>query len=62
MSFIYSLNPILQALLATIFTWSVTAMGAALVFMFKKTHKKKRNATFSYNYTQTYTITKYLIV
>ena len=29
------LNPIVQALLATLFTWSVTALGAALVFFFK---------------------------
>ena len=39
MSFIFSLNPIVQALLATIFTWSITAFGAALVFMFKKINK-----------------------
>ena len=39
MSFIYNLNPIIQALIATIFTWSVTAIGAALVFMFKKINK-----------------------
>ena len=39
MSFIFSLNPIIQALIATIFTWSVTALGAALVFMFKKINK-----------------------
>ena len=39
MSFIYNLSPIIQALIATIFTWSVTALGAALVFMFKKINK-----------------------
>ncbi|MBR3660299.1 MAG: ZIP family metal transporter [Bacilli bacterium] len=39
MSFLYNLNPIIQAILATIFTWSVTAIGAALVFMFKKVNK-----------------------
>lgn len=39
MSFIYNLNPIIQALIATIFTWSITALGAALVFMFKKINK-----------------------
>ena len=39
MSFIYQLNPIIQALLATIFTWSITALGAALVFIFKKINK-----------------------
>jgi ZIP family zinc transporter len=28
-------NPVFQALLATCFTWLVTALGAALVFFFK---------------------------
>ena len=39
MSFIFQLNPIIQAIIATIFTWSITAFGAALVFMFKKINK-----------------------
>jgi ZIP family zinc transporter len=34
------LNPILQAFLATCFTWFVTALGAALVFPFKSINKK----------------------
>lgn len=34
------LSPILQALLATCFTWLVTAAGAAMVFFFKKINKK----------------------
>lgn len=34
-----NLNHIYQALLATIFTWSVTALGAAIVFFFKKVNK-----------------------
>ena len=29
------LSPVWQALLATIFTWLVTALGAATVFLFK---------------------------
>ena len=29
---ILSLNPIIQAGLATLFTWSVTAIGASLVY------------------------------
>ena len=37
--FIVSLNPVLQALLATLFTWSITALGAALVYFFKKINK-----------------------
>ena len=35
MSFFADLNPILQALLATCFTWFVTALGAAVVFFFR---------------------------
>jgi len=34
------LNPILQALIATLFTWFVTALGAALVFFFKTINRK----------------------
>ncbi len=33
------LSAIIQALLATLFTWGVTAVGAAFVFFFKKTNK-----------------------
>ena len=36
---ILSLDPIIQALIATIFTWSITALGAALVYFFKKINK-----------------------
>lgn len=39
MDFFYNLNPVIQALIATLFTWSVTALGAALVFVFKKVNK-----------------------
>jgi ZIP family zinc transporter len=34
------LNPVLQALVATLFTWFVTALGAALVFFFKTINRK----------------------
>jgi ZIP family zinc transporter len=33
-------NPILQALMATGFTWFVTALGAAVVFVFKQVNRK----------------------
>lgn len=39
MDFFYHLNPVIQALFATLFTWSITALGAALVFMLKKVNK-----------------------
>lgn len=34
-----SLTPILQALVATLFTWFLTALGAALVFFFKSINR-----------------------
>ena len=34
------LSPIIQALLATLFTWLVTALGAGLVFIFKTVNRK----------------------
>jgi ZIP family zinc transporter len=34
------LNPVLQALIATLFTWAVTALGAAFVFFFKSINRK----------------------
>ncbi|MEM3560757.1 MAG: ZIP family metal transporter, partial [Nitrososphaerota archaeon] len=33
-------NPILQTLFATLFTWFVTALGAATVFAFKNIDRK----------------------
>ncbi|MDR0817167.1 MAG: ZIP family metal transporter [Clostridiales Family XIII bacterium] len=36
-------NPILLALLAGIFTWGVTAIGASMVFFFKKLNKRVTN-------------------
>lgn len=35
-----SLNPVTQALLATLFTWLLTAAGAGLVFFFKSVNQK----------------------
>ncbi len=36
----YSLSPVVQALIATGFTWLMTAAGSALVFFFKTINKK----------------------
>ncbi|MEL6304996.1 MAG: ZIP family metal transporter, partial [Bacteroidota bacterium] len=33
------IDPILAALYATLFTWGLTALGAALVFFFKKANR-----------------------
>ncbi len=35
-----SIDPVLAALLATTFTWLVTAAGASLVFFFKNLHRR----------------------
>jgi len=35
-----NLNPVLQALIATCFTWGMTALGASIVFMAKDVSKK----------------------
>jgi zinc transporter, ZIP family len=39
-SWFSSLDPILQAFLATLFTWAMTAVGAAFVFGFKSMHER----------------------
>ncbi|OLA10508.1 MAG: hypothetical protein BHW12_02490 [Coprobacillus sp. 28_7] len=40
MDVLYNLNPVLLAFIATIFTYIITASGAALVFVFKNVNKK----------------------
>jgi ZIP family zinc transporter len=40
MQWFSELNPIWQALIATCFTWFVTALGASLVFFFKHVNKR----------------------
>lgn len=40
MTWFMAQNPVIQALLAGLFTWGVTALGAALVFMAKDISKK----------------------
>lgn len=48
LDFFANLNHVTQALIATIFTWSVTALGAALVFMFKKVNKSVMDAMLGF--------------
>jgi len=38
--FLQQFNPVAQALIATLFTWGVTAAGAALVFSSKTINQK----------------------
>lgn len=42
------LNHIVQALLATLFTWGITAIGAAMVFLFKNVNKKILDAMMGF--------------
>ena len=42
------LSPILQALVATLFTWFVTALGASPVFFFKSINKKILNGMLGF--------------
>jgi len=47
-NFLINLNPIWQAFIATLFTYSVTALGAALVFFFKKVNKNVLDAMLGF--------------
>ena len=48
MSTFATLNPILQALLATLFTWGMTAAGAATVFLAKNVSRSLLNAMLGF--------------
>ena len=48
MEWFANLNPVLQALMATLFTWGATALGAATVFVFKNVKKKVMNAMLGF--------------
>lgn len=48
MNWFIELNPVIQALLATLFTWGVTALGAALVFFFKEINRKVLNGMLGF--------------
>ncbi len=45
MNWFYETSPIMQAFLATVGTWLVTAMGAALVFFNKSVSRKYLDAS-----------------
>lgn len=46
--YLRGLNPVLMALLATLFTWAVTALGAALVFFFRRINQLVLNAMLGF--------------
>jgi len=48
MEFFRTTNPVLLALYATLFTWGVTALGAAMVFFFKAINKRVLNAMLGF--------------
>ena len=43
-----TLSPILQALLATLFTWAITALGAGMVFLTKNVSNRFLNAALGF--------------
>lgn len=47
-AYLSGLHPVVQALLATLFTWFVTALGASLVFFFKEINKKVLDAMLGF--------------
>ncbi|MBK6933294.1 MAG: ZIP family metal transporter [Saprospirales bacterium] len=47
-SWFYTLHPGVQALLATLFTWAVTALGAALVFFFRTVNQRVLDAMMGF--------------
>jgi ZIP family zinc transporter len=48
LDFLLEFNPVLLALFATLFTWAMTALGAAMVFFFKTINKKVLNSMLGY--------------
>lgn len=48
MDWFLNLSSVMQALLATLFTWFVTALGAATVFMFKKINRQVLNGMLGF--------------
>lgn len=48
MEWISDLNPIIQALLATLFTWFITALGSATVFIFKGINRNILNGMLGF--------------
>jgi ZIP family zinc transporter len=41
-------NPVLLALMATLFTWFITALGSSMVFFFKTINKKILNSMLGF--------------
>lgn len=48
MEWLLNYHPVLLALLATLFTWGLTALGASMVFFFKTINRKLLNAMLGF--------------
>lgn len=48
MDWLMNLDPVIQALIATLFTWFVTALGSATVFIFKSINRKVLNGMLGF--------------
>jgi ZIP family zinc transporter len=48
MNWFIGLNPVTQALLATLFTWFLTALGAGMVFFFRSINRKVLDAMLGF--------------
>lgn len=48
MNWFLSISPVWQASVATLFTWLITALGAAMVFLFKSINKKVLNSMLGF--------------
>ncbi len=44
-----NLNPVIQSLIATTFTWGITALGALVVCFFKKVNKRALNTVLGFS-------------
>lgn len=49
MNWFENLNPVIQALIATIFTWGITALGSLVVCFFKNINKKVLNTILGFS-------------
>ena len=49
MTWIETLNPVIQALIATLFTWAITALGSLVVCFFKEVNKKVLNTILGFS-------------
>ncbi|MGF7140065.1 ZIP family metal transporter [Roseimarinus sediminis] len=48
LSSLLEINPVILALFATLFTWGLTALGASMVFFFKKINQKVLNSMLGF--------------